>query len=158
VRKDVIPTAIEIALETSEKTIAFGKQLATKLPPNSVLALFGELGAGKTTFVQGLALGLQIISPIQSPTFNYLNIYQGTLPLHHFDLYRLRNSSDFLALGFEEYFEKEGITVMEWSERILPLLPIKTLSITFSYKNQGRIATIASPFDLNLIESCSSWD
>lgn len=147
-----------LELDTSEKTIAFGRHCAALLPPNSILTLFGELGAGKTTFVQGLALGLEIHDPVQSPTFNYLNLYEGKRALYHFDLYRLKNPSDFLALGFEEYFEKGGITAIEWSERIIPLLPPHAISITFSYKKQGRIARISSPFDLNLLEFSSSWD
>lgn len=149
---------IDFELETAEKTIALGRHCASLLPPNSILALFGELGAGKTTFVQGLALGLGIQDPIQSPTFTYLNLYEAPLPLYHFDLYRLKNSSDFLALGFEEYFDKGGIVAIEWSERIAPLLPLNTISITFSYKKWGRIATIASPFELNLLNSSASWD
>lgn len=149
---------VRIPLETSEKTLSFGKHLATLLPPDSILALFGDLGAGKTTFVQGLSTGLKIHSPIQSPTFNYLNIYEGTLPLYHFDLYRLKDHNDFFSLGFEEYFEKQGITAIEWPERILDILPPKTISITLSYKTPGRIATVASPFPLNLLDSSASWD
>ena len=149
---------IQIPLENSEKTISFGKYLAGQLRPNSIVALFGDLGAGKTTFVQGLALGLNIHSPVQSPTFNYLNIYEGTLFLYHFDLYRLKNSTDFFSLGFEEYFEKQGIAALEWPERISDLLPANTISITFSYNNQTRIANVTSPLPLDLLEWDASWD
>lgn len=137
---------LKIELSTAEETLEFAKKLAAQLPPSSILALFGDLGAGKTTFVQGLALGLGISSPVQSPTFNYLNSYEGNLPLHHFDLYRMKTSSDFLALGFEEYFEKEGITAIEWPERVISILPKKTILITLSYKNQGRTGTVCFPF------------
>lgn len=113
--------------------------MALKLPPNSVLALTGDLGAGKTSFVQGLALGLGILEPIQSPTFVLLNSYPG---LHHFDLYRLKAPEEFIALGFDEYFEKEGLTAIEWPSRIDGLLPQGTIYINFSYDGNERIAEV----------------
>ncbi len=113
--------------------------MAQELPSNTVLALSGDLGAGKTTFVQGLARGLGITDPIQSPTFVILNLYPG---LFHFDLYRLKSSADFTALGLEEYFQKEGICAIEWPDRIAQLLPPETVHIHFSYDSQGRIAVV----------------
>lgn len=142
-----------IFLASAEETSSFGEELAPLLKPNTVLALSGDLGAGKTTFVQGLARGLGIDQPILSPTFVYLNLYPGIRPLFHFDLYRLKSSSDFFSLGFEEYFEKEGICAIEWPERIACALPPSTFSITFTFHEQGRIATLkeSSPLALNLI-------
>lgn len=131
---------IGLELLSSEETIAFGIRIAKTIEPGTILALFGELGAGKTTFVQGLAQGLGIMEPIQSPTFVTLNQYVGLIPLYHFDLYRLKTASDFLALGFEEYFHKNGICAIEWPERIASLLPEKTLSISFTYTERGRLA------------------
>jgi tRNA threonylcarbamoyladenosine biosynthesis protein TsaE len=116
--------------------------MATLLPSNTVLALSGDLGAGKTTFVQGLALGLGIEEVVQSPTFVLLNIYQDRL--FHFDLYRLKQSSDFIGLGFEEYFQKGGICAIEWPDRIAPLLPVGTVSIHFAYTETGRTAEVLS--------------
>lgn len=123
--------------------LALGKALGASLPPSSILALSGDLGVGKTTFVQGLALGLQISDPVSSPTFVYLNAYSGSLSLFHFDLYRLRGSEDFLGLGFEEYFDRGGICAIEWPERIVNLLPPHTFHISFSHAPQGRIAVIS---------------
>ena len=120
--------------------MALGKKMALELPENSIVALSGELGSGKTTFTQGLALGLQIQELIQSPTFVLLNIYDDRL--FHFDLYRIKDGSDFLAMGFEEYFTRGGICVIEWPEKIESLLPRHTTFIHFSYSQNQRTAVI----------------
>lgn len=125
-------------LKSAEETIEFGAWIATCLEPGSVLTLKGNLGAGKTTFVQGLAKGLGIFEPIQSPTFVLLNVYEG---LAHFDLYRLKSGDDFKHLGFEEYFGKV-ICAIEWPERIADLLPQGTVRIELEYEQGGRIAKI----------------
>lgn len=127
-------------LSSAEETVAFGRKMASLLPSRTILALSGDLGAGKTTFVQGLALGLGIQEPIQSPTFVILNAYQNLL--YHFDLYRLKHSSDFTNLGFEEYFHLNGICAIEWPDRIGGLLPESTYHIEFSYEPKGRIAWV----------------
>ncbi len=126
-------------LSSAEETLAFGKLAASVLPKNTVLALSGNLGAGKTTFVQGLAAGLGISEPIQSPTFVLLNVYDG---LTHFDLYRLKTASDFTGLGFEEYFASGSICAIEWPDRIETLLPPGTIRIEFIYEKEGRIAVV----------------
>jgi tRNA threonylcarbamoyladenosine biosynthesis protein TsaE len=126
-------------LRDAEETIAFGKMAASLLQNKTILALSGDLGAGKTTFVQGLAKGLGISEPVQSPTFVLLNIYDK---LAHFDLYRLKKSSEFTGLGFEEYFDREGICVIEWPDRIADILPKGTVYIDFIYQNEGRIAKV----------------
>lgn len=116
--------------------------MAHLLKPNAILALSGDLGSGKTTFVQGLALGLGIEDSVQSPTFVTLNLYEAKVPLFHFDLYRLKSSQDFLSLGFEEYFQREGICAIEWPERIASLLPQETVFISFEYSGEGRRAKV----------------
>lgn len=123
-------------VRSAEELVALGKRFATELPPNTILALSGELGAGKTTFVQGLAEGLGVEGPVVSPTFVLLNIYER---LYHFDLYRLKEPADFLALGFDEYFSKGGICVIEWPERIQELLPPQTKWLRFAYSAEGRV-------------------
>ncbi len=130
---------LKVCLASREETIAFGQKMASQLPSNAVVALAGDLGAGKTTFVQGLAWGLGITDPIQSPTFVILNVYKG---LFHFDLYRLKNRFDFISLGFEEYFHKKGICAIEWPDRIAELFPHKTVYIDFRYEQGGRTATM----------------
>ena len=133
-----------VFLSSPEEMIAYGKQLAATLPPGSILALSGDLGAGKTTFVQGLALGLQIDQPVQSPTFIYFNQYEGEKPLFHFDLYRMKGPQDFLGMGFDEYFEAEGICAIEWPERIASLLPKRAMRISFSHQEGGRCLVFES--------------
>jgi tRNA threonylcarbamoyladenosine biosynthesis protein TsaE len=130
------------SLFSPEETHRLGKKLGSLLEPNAVLALSGDLGAGKTTFVKGIVEGL-LGNPlqVQSPTFVYLHLYQGKFPIHHFDLYRLQNFEQFLALGFEEYFSMHGICVIEWSEKILSLLPAHTLFIHLAHPVETKTPT-----------------
>ena len=131
-------------LRSPEETLEWGRTLAVSLPPNSILALSGELGAGKTHLVKGLALGLGLpaAEAVQSPTFVLLSIYDTSPPLFHFDLYRLRGPEEFQALGFEEFFHKGGICAIEWPERISSLLPVNIFRISLSHTEGGcRIGT-----------------
>lgn len=128
-----------IPLANRDETLQFGREMAQKLPEGAVLALTGDLGAGKTTFVQGLGLGLGIVEPIQSPTFVLLNLYDG---LYHFDLYRLKECEDFFQMGFQEYFDKQGICAIEWPERIEGHLPQHAIHIHFAYDGEKRVARI----------------
>lgn len=107
------------------QTRHFGAQLGKVLEKNSVLCFFGDLGAGKTTFIKGLVAAVTSVpaEQVNSPTYSYLNIYNGELPVYHFDLYRLSDADDFLQMGFDEYFTAGGICCIEWSERIHSLLP-----------------------------------
>ena len=127
----------EIFLFSPEETRRFGRDFANKLAPNSILALYGPLGAGKTTFVQGLAEGLGIEAAVQSPTFTLFHLYEGSLSLYHFDLYRFKNAEDFFQMGFEEYFEKGGICAIEWPERLGPRLPQNAISLSFQHLETG---------------------
>ena len=121
---------------SAEKTRLFGLEVGQKLKSGAVLALKGELGAGKTTFVEGLVegvLGKRI--PIESPTFCYLNIYEGKV--FHFDLYRLKSAEQFLEMGFEEFLFT-GIACIEWSERIESLLPEDVITVEIIHEEGGR--------------------
>lgn len=133
-----------VFLSSPEEMIEFGSLIGSQMTVGSVLALSGDLGVGKTTFVQGLAKSLAITDPIQSPTFVYLNEYKGTIPLFHFDLYRLKSEDDFIALGFDECFAK-GVSAIEWSERIEALIPENALRLHFSHDPKGRIVEIILP-------------
>lgn len=112
-----------------EETWALAAKLADELGPGTVMALHGDLGAGKTCFVQGLAAALGIDEPITSPTYTLIGEYEGRLPLHHIDLYRLSGPEEALGLGIEEYFDLGGITAIEWAERADGLLPPDLLHI-----------------------------
>lgn len=129
VRKKVINKMSEYIFISNEpqKTLAFAKQLAERLQPGDVIALEGDLGAGKTTFTKGLAEGLGISKTVNSPTFTIIKEYHGRLPLYHMDVYRVEDS--FEDLGFDEYFEGKGITVVEWAHLIKEQLPENLLTI-----------------------------
>ena len=112
-------------------THKLARHVLKQLPVRVVLALHGDLGSGKTCFVQGLAAALGIDRPVTSPTFTLVHEYRGARALVHVDLYRIRDSNDALMLGLEEYFEAEGITAVEWAERAADLFPPDTLHLYF---------------------------
>lgn len=121
---------MEFISNSCSETIEFAKNIAPTLPNGAVLCLYGELGAGKTAFVQGLAKGMGISEYITSPTFTVVNVYEsGGRPLYHFDMYRLADSSEAYEIGYEEYVYGDGISVIEWSERILDILPEKRFEV-----------------------------
>lgn len=111
----------------SAETEHFAATLAGFLKPGDVIALEGDLGAGKTTFTKGLARGLEIKKTVNSPTFTIIKEYHGRLPLYHMDVYRVEDAYE--DLGFDEYFEGEGITVVEWAHLIEEQLPTDRLTI-----------------------------
>src|SRR5438874_3854931 len=106
-------------------TERFGAALASVLPPGTVVALIGPLGAGKTRLVQAVATALGIPpGSVTSPTFVLVNAYSGgRLPVYHFDTYRLKDDDEFVNLGPDEYFDSSGVTFIEWADRVKHLLP-----------------------------------
>ncbi|WP_414691956.1 tRNA (adenosine(37)-N6)-threonylcarbamoyltransferase complex ATPase subunit type 1 TsaE [Paucilactobacillus kaifaensis] len=122
---------MKITLTSSDATINFGKSVADLVSAGDVLVLDGDLGAGKTTFTKGLAAGLGIKTVIKSPTFTIIREYQdGRLPLYHMDVYRLENGGG-ADLGLEEYFDSDGVSVVEWAQFVADELPAKYLAIKF---------------------------
>jgi tRNA threonylcarbamoyladenosine biosynthesis protein TsaE len=119
----------------TEQTKEFAKRLAIHLKPSDVIALEGDLGAGKTTFTKGLAEGLEIKKNVNSPTFTIIKEYQGLMPLYHMDVYRLEDSDE--DLGFDEYFEGTGVTVVEWAHLIKDQLPPELLTIYLTHGDEG---------------------
>ena len=118
-----------LTLTNRDATIALGKKIGQQLVAGDVLVLDGDLGAGKTTFTKGLAAGLEIPDIIKSPTFTIIHEYQdGRLPLYHMDAYRLENGGAE-DLGLEEYFDGDGVSVVEWAEFVEDELPADFLAI-----------------------------
>ena len=115
--------------DSPEATAAAGERLGTRLGPGDVVGLTGELGAGKTCFVQGLVRGLGVASPATSPTFVLVNEYRGRLPVHHVDVYRTQSLTELLDLGLEELLAGGGVTLVEWADRCEPLLPPRTIRV-----------------------------
>lgn len=121
----------EITLTNREKTIELGEKIGRMLEAGDVLVLDGDLGAGKTTFTKGLAKGLAIPDLIKSPTFTIVREYHdGRLPLYHMDAYRLENGGAE-DLGLEEYFDSDGVSVVEWAQFVEDELPAHFLAIHF---------------------------
>lgn len=133
----------EIYTATSEETAIFAERLAKLLQPGDVIALEGDLGAGKTTFTKGLAKGLEINRNVNSPTFTIIKEYHGRLPLYHMDVYRVEDSME--DLGFDEYFEGEGVTVVEWAHLITEQLPSERLTIHLYHDGEQRRKIVLEP-------------
>lgn len=122
VRGDNAPSSAESASldlpsESVEQTRRLGVILGGLLAPGDVVLLYGELGAGKTAFAQGIGRGLGVAATVNSPTFTILKEYMGRLPLYHFDLYRIEDAGELESLGFADYFAGDGVSVIEWAER-----------------------------------------
>lgn len=116
-----------IIIKNFNEMIDLGKRIGSLAFPNMVITMEGDLGAGKTTMTKGIALGLGITTIVNSPTFTILKTYQGKLRLFHLDVYRINDPySDF---ELEEYFESDGVCVIEWASQITPLLPDELLQI-----------------------------
>ena len=112
-------------------TAALAERVLARLRGRAVLALHGELGSGKTCFVQGLAAALGLSAMATSPTFTLVHEYRGARPLVHIDLYRIRDADDALQLGFEDYLAGEGVCAVEWPERAADLFPPDTVHLFF---------------------------
>jgi len=119
----------ELTTISPEETEAAGAGLGATLKSGDVVALIGELGAGKTVFVQGLARALGVGTAATSPTFVLVNEYRGRVPVHHVDAYRTTSLAELMDLGIEEMMDGDGITVIEWAERVEPLLPARAVRV-----------------------------
>jgi tRNA threonylcarbamoyladenosine biosynthesis protein TsaE len=144
-------TTLQVLSDSAEATRLLAAKVAAILHPGDVVLLFGELGAGKTTFVQGLCQALGTCEKITSPTFTLMHVYRSArCNVFHFDFYRLASVHEIAALGFEEYFEGEAICLIEWPERALPLLSgralhVKLLQPDFQRQTAMRIIEISRP-------------
>lgn len=144
----------EILIKNENEIIDLGFRIGKLLDKNMVIALYGNLGAGKTTFTKGIGQALGVKTVVNSPTYTILKIHEGKLPLYHMDVYRLNRESGDDDL--EEFFEKDGICVIEWAENIEYLLPEAYLKIeiVILLDNQRRLILSANdPKYIKIIES-----
>ena len=126
-------------LTTLDETSSLGQSLGRVAEPGDVIALFGDLGAGKTTLTQFIGQGLQVPDScyITSPTFSLLHEYPGRIPLFHMDLYRLSGEDDVIDLGFEDYLYGDGLVVIEWPDRLGALMPDNRLAIELTMTSES---------------------
>ena len=123
-----------IRLDGEAATREYGHRLAAEAVPGQVIALIGDLGAGKTTLTKYIAEGLGVTEHVQSPTFTIVREYRsGRMPLYHFDVYRIDDPDEMFEIGYEEYFYGDGLCVVEWADKIEELLPEDTRVIRLSY-------------------------
>ncbi len=115
-----------------EETIIFAQKIGALLKGGDVIAYKGSMGAGKTTFTRGLAVGMGLPDEVISPTFALVNEYRGKLTLYHFDMYRIENADDLETTGFYDYISDDNVFAIEWSENITACLPKNTIFITIN--------------------------
>jgi tRNA threonylcarbamoyladenosine biosynthesis protein TsaE len=120
------------------ETQDLGERIGRVLEPGMVLALMGELGAGKTTLTKGIARGLEVSDLIHSPTFNLIHEHYGRIPVYHFDLYRLTSPEQLEDIGYEDYFYGEGTAIVEWPEQVMDMLPPDHLEIRITGEAETR--------------------
>jgi tRNA threonylcarbamoyladenosine biosynthesis protein TsaE len=138
---------VQITTGSSWETETLGASIGALLQPGSFLALQGTLGGGKTCLTRGVVASLapQSAHLVASPTYAIMNCYPGNTPVYHFDFYRLTGDDDVAELGFEEFFYGDGVCVVEWSERLVKLIPDDVLTLLFEYAGEDRrLITITS--------------
>ena len=122
---------------STDETIAFGKDFAAELSPGDIVALTGSIGAGKTYFIKGIALGLDYEIDVTSPTYNIIHEYHTPeIILYHFDFYRLENANELRNIGFYDYLFGDGICLLEWSDKILEYLPENIWQVHLLFLNE----------------------
>ncbi len=134
-RKSKLDGLLPAETASVEDTIAVGEQLAEHLQPGDIVALYGDLGAGKTHLVKGIAqaLGVDEVA-VSSPTFTIVQEYAGTWPIYHIDAYRVSDPDEFYELGYEDYFYGDGLCLIEWPSRIESLLPAAAIRLRLTHQ------------------------
>jgi tRNA threonylcarbamoyladenosine biosynthesis protein TsaE len=143
---------LAVRTRSADETISLGSRIGSLLRPGEVVLLVGDLGTGKTTFVQGVASGLGIATRPRSPTFTMVHTYDGgTYPLVHVDLYRLDTSNEVLNLGLEELFEPPAVAVVEWGEKATPIVGDHYLELDFAWASGDADASSEASDDVRNI-------
>ncbi len=131
----------QVVSSRDDETYNWGKRLAGFLKSGDVVALYGELGSGKTVFVKGVCAGLEVHDVVTSPSFTLIQEYQGRMPVFHFDFYRLTTEHEVEDLNVFDYWESQGISLVEWADRGESLLPLKKVSVILDrVKENGEIS------------------
>ena len=141
----------KITTHSEEETIEVAQNLESEKFPNMVICLNGDLGSGKTVFTKGFASAMAI-DEVTSPTFNIIKEYDGELPMYHMDVYRTNGKVD--GIGIDEYFEKGGVTIIEWAEMIEDILPVERLDITFKITGENNRVMVITPHGDKYIAAC----
>jgi tRNA threonylcarbamoyladenosine biosynthesis protein TsaE len=121
--------SMDIRVTDTDETIKLGEIIGKSLEPGSIIALRGDLGAGKTVLVKGIARGLGVEDEPVSPTFVIMNAYEGRIPLYHFDLYRVSGADELVGIGYDELLFGEGVSAVEWADRVEEIFPDYTIYI-----------------------------
>jgi tRNA threonylcarbamoyladenosine biosynthesis protein TsaE len=127
-----------IVTKSAAETTGLGRALSAQLETGDVVAFYGDLGAGKTTMIKGVAAGLGVTGVVKSPSFVIATEYAGRVPVYHVDLYRLNENSDFESIGLNSYLEGDGVCLIEWAERAEKVLPGKAIRVRMSVEGSGR--------------------
>lgn len=142
---------IKVETNSEKETYEFGYEMGCKARKGQVFSLTGDLGVGKTVFTKGLAAGLGIKEPVNSPTFTIMQIYEeGRLPLYHFDVYRIGDIEEMDEIGYEDYLYGEGVSLIEWADLVREILPECYTEIKIE-------KDLKKGFDYRRIEVCEYW-
>ncbi|MDD2435730.1 MAG: tRNA (adenosine(37)-N6)-threonylcarbamoyltransferase complex ATPase subunit type 1 TsaE [Bacilli bacterium] len=144
----------KITTRSELETIELAQNLESEKFPNMIICLNGELGSGKTVFTKGFANALAVSEVITSPTFTVIKEYKGELSLYHMDVYRLNGNTE--GIGIEEYFNKNGIVVIEWADTIKDILPEERIDIKFVVLDENKRVIIFKPYGKKYEELCEA--
>ena len=143
----------KVTLHNEEETIELAQNIESEKFENMVIRLEGDLGSGKTVFAKGFAHAMGIVD-VTSPTFNIVKEYEGELPLYHMDVYRVENNIE--NLGLNEYFDKGGVTIIEWADMIKEYLPEERLEIVFKMIDENTRVVILKPYGEKYVSVCEA--
>lgn len=153
----VAPNTLDFISHSEAQTRRLGTRLAAMLSPGDVVALVGDLGTGKTRWVQGVCQGLEVSDPVISPTFTLVNEYRGRWPIYHIDLYRITNPSELFTFGLEDYLYGSGISLIEWADRAGSFLPDSYLTIELYHLEETKRRVVLRPYGNRFIKLTTAF-